>query len=192
MIKAIVFDFAGVVMSEGYWLWLGENIPNLESKKDYFLSISHKVDKGDITSEEFLAKLAEASHKTNDKVWEEMNELFKVNSEMINLIESLKKSYRVTLLSNFPHEWMTYLLKKYDLRKHFEVLVISSEHRVIKPEPEIFNLMLDNLKLRPEETVFIDDREVNIKGAEAVGMKGIVYSTDEKLRKDLHALEIII
>ncbi len=68
MIKAIIFDNAGVIMTEAYWLWLHDNIPGLEEKKDFFLDISHKVDKSEITPSQFLDHLAKASGKDSEQV----------------------------------------------------------------------------------------------------------------------------
>jgi FMN phosphatase YigB (HAD superfamily) len=56
-----------------------------------------------------------------------------------------------------------------------------------KPDPAIYRYVLKELGTRPEETLFIDDRQVNVDAADAMGMRGVLFSTVEKLRADLMA-----
>ena len=67
----------------------------------------------------------------------------------------------------------------------FDLLVWSYQLRVTKPDPAIYHYVLAKLGTRPEETLFIDDRQENVDGAIAMGMKGLVFTTVERLRNDL-------
>jgi HAD superfamily hydrolase (TIGR01509 family) len=69
----------------------------------------------------------------------------------------------------------------------FDVLVWSYQLRMAKPDPAIYRYALEKLGTRPEETLFIDDREVNVEAALGLGMKALVFTTVEKLRADLIA-----
>lgn len=190
MIKAIIFDNAGVIMTEAYWLWLHDNIPGLEEKKNFFLDISHKVDKGEIAPSQFLDHLAKASGKDSEQVQKEILNTFVLNEEVYKLMKKLKKNYKIGLLSNFISEWLRLLFNKFDLEKLFDAMVVSTEHNMIKPDPKIYHLITGMLKIRPQEAVFIDDRESNIKGAEDVGMKGILFKDAQDLKIKLKELDI--
>jgi FMN phosphatase YigB (HAD superfamily) len=58
---------------------------------------------------------------------------------------------------------------------------------IAKPEPAIYRHVLNELGVQPEETLFLDDKLVNIEAAQALGVRAIQFSTVEKLRKDLIA-----
>ena len=68
----------------------------------------------------------------------------------------------------------------------FEDVFISSEHRLIKPQHEIFEKFFDTFGLEPKECVFIDDAVTNIEGAWECGMSGVVFRGDAaELREEL-------
>src|SRR5579859_5751581 len=142
MIKAVIFDFAGVIGAEGYWLWLAENISNLEETKEFYLQLSHRVDKGDITAKEFIQTLAEKSRKPTETIWPEIFEKIIINQKMINLIQKLKQTYKVGLLTNFVNEWITEIINHHNLESYFDHIVVSSREKIIKPDAKIFHLML--------------------------------------------------
>ncbi|MBI2315180.1 hypothetical protein HYU93_03965 [Candidatus Daviesbacteria bacterium] len=89
MVKAIIFDNAGVIMSEAYWMWLGKNIPNLEEKRQFFMDISHQVDRETITPTQFLEHLAKETGKTVGQVKEEILNTSILNEEVYELMKKL-------------------------------------------------------------------------------------------------------
>lgn len=192
MIKAIIFDNAGVIMTEAYWLWLHENIPNLEEKKDFFLDISHKVDRAEIAPSQFLDHLAKASGKESGQVQKEILSTFVLDEEVYKLMRKLKRHYKIGLLSNFISEWLKILFEKFNLNELFDAMVVSTEHKMIKPDPKIYQLITQMLGVKPQEAIFIDDRESNITGAKNVGMKGILFKNLQDLNEKLEELNVTI
>ena len=87
---------------------------------------------------------------------------------------------------------MKELLKFYKLDKYFDVKVISSFYKMIKPNKEIYLKTLELLKVKPEEAIFIDDRLHNVDGGENAGIKSFLYTTNQKLKEDLKSCRIII
>lgn len=86
------------------------------------------------------------------------------------LIAELKdKGYKLYVLSNMSREFINFL-RQQEVYKNFDGDVISCEVGVVKPMPEIYDLLLDHFALDPSETIFIDDRKENI---EAAVQKGI-------------------
>lgn len=190
MIKAIIFDFAGVIGSEGYWLWLKENITDLDQTKDFFEELSHDVDRGTLAEKEFVAILAQKSGKPADTIIAEIFKKIEINPEILGLMRKLRKNYKVALLTNFLNELITQIIQRHSLAQYFDEMVISSREKLIKPDPEIFLRALERLGVKPVEALFIDDRQLNVDGSLRVGMKGLVYTTDKKLLEDLQALGI--
>src|ERR1035441_6325516 len=72
----------------------------------------------------------------------------------------------------------------------FDLLVWSYQLRVAKPDATIYRYALERLGTRPGETLFLDDKAENVDTAVALGMRGLVFSTVEKLRSDLIALKL--
>lgn len=79
--------------------------------------------------------------------------------------------------------------------KFFELFdggVVSYAEKLIKPEEEIYKIILDRYKLNPSETIFVDDVEANIEGANKVGIKSILFKDAKKLKEELNNLKIEI
>lgn len=105
-------------------------------------------------------------------------------------IQELKeRGYHVYLLSNYPE--MTFRIhqkEQFDFTDLVDGMVISAFEKISKPDPKIYQLLLDRYHLRAEECVFLDDRPVNIDAAVAAGMHGIVFRGQEEARAALEAL----
>lgn len=67
----------------------------------------------------------------------------------------------------------------------FRDIVVSGEEKLLKPDPAIYWLALDRFRLRPADVLFVDDRAINVAGAEAIGMKAHLFTTAEDLRDRL-------
>ena len=89
--------------------------------------------------------------------------------------QKLQKDYHLALLSNDVSEWSAYLRKKYDLNQYFEEIVISGDVGLRKPDRAIYELLLRRLQCRPENSVFIDDRQKNLIPAMRAGMRTIQF-----------------
>ncbi|MEK7522650.1 MAG: HAD family phosphatase [Patescibacteria group bacterium] len=186
MFKAIIFDFAGVIGTEGYSLWAKEQkAKGIESKSNYFHDISDDMDRGSISTQTFSQEVAKVVGIASSDVWKEISQKIKINNELLDLIINLKKKYKIGLLTNYSDVWMKELISKYELDKYFDSKVISSLHKVIKPEKQIYQISLDMLKIKSEEAIFFDDRQTNIDGGEKVGIKSFLFTTNQKLREDL-------
>jgi len=77
--------------------------------------------------------------------------------------------------------------REFDWLSRFDVLVWSYQLRMAKPDPAIYRHVLAELGTQPAETLFIDDRAVNVQAALALGFQAIEFSSVEKLRADLVA-----
>ena len=60
--------------------------------------------------------------------------------------------------------------------------------KIIKPDARLYRILLDRYGLKAEECVFTDDNPANIAGAEAVGIKGILFKNEKQLRAELEAV----
>lgn len=86
------------------------------------------------------------------------------------LIHDLKDAgYRLYVLSNMSREYIDFL-RRTDVYRYFDGDVISCEEHVVKPMPEIYDILIKRFSLTPAETLFIDDRKENTVAAEAKGI----------------------
>ncbi len=192
MIKAIIFDFAGVIGTDGYWIWLREKVSDLEKNRSYFQDLSRKVDKGIISNQEFVEAISKNIGISGEIVSREIIGKIKINFQLLNLISRLKKTYKIALLTNFTHEWIEELITTYKLDRYFDVKVISSLYKTIKPEKKIYLTAVNLLGVKPEEAIFIDDRQSNIDGGKNAGIKSLLFTTNQQFIEDLTNCGIVI
>lgn len=103
-------------------------------------------------------------------------------------LELKQRGLRTAILSNMGDNVLENMMREFDWLDRFDVLVWSFQLHMAKPDPAIYRYVLKELGTRPEETLFLDDRLVNIEAAQALGMQAVLFSTVEKLRTDLIAL----
>ncbi len=95
------------------------------------------------------------------------------------LIGELKQAgYKLFVLSNMSCEFIDYL-RRFPVYRLFDGEVVSCEEHAVKPEPQIYRILLERYGLRPDETLFIDDRRANIEAAEAMGIHGHLFDSHD-------------
>ncbi|MDX2775794.1 HAD-IA family hydrolase [Streptomyces caniscabiei] len=184
--KAIIFDFFDVFQRDAYKAWLTANdFPNIQE----YAAASRLLDKGMLSSSEFLQRLSDLS---GQKVtWESMGVGGAINAEVVAVAAALKERCSTALLSNAPSALLRGILAENDLERLFDQIVISSEVGYAKPDPGIFTIALDRLGVRPRDTVFIDDNSTHTSVAETLGIRGIQFLSVSQLKEELSQLEIL-
>ena len=100
--------------------------------------------------------------------------------ESIKVLKKLKKlNYECFVLSNWSAETFVGMTEDYPFLKLFDGMLISGEDKVMKPDSAIYELAKNRFNLNPKETVFIDDKQENIKAAKGLDFKTI-HLTDPK------------
>jgi|SRR5579883_660193 len=106
------------------------------------------------------------------------------------LLELRGAGLKTGLLSNMPFDMARHARRSFDWLRQLDSVVLSCELRLIKPDRAIYERSLEALGLQPSEACFIDDRDVNVEGARAVGIHALHFHTIDRLREDLAALGI--
>ncbi len=112
-----------------------------------------------------------------------------VNAAVINLIMKLRKKYAVASITDVSKTRVAYHRKR-SLYKPFRFVVFSCYAHVRKPHKKIYKIALKRLRLKPQECLFIDDKERNVKGARKVGMAAIQFRNVGKLKRGLKKLGV--
>jgi len=113
----------------------------------------------------------------------------RINPVVLDVITRLRPHYKQAILSNAVPSLLEMLRDRFQIVHLFDVIITSASIRVMKPDPQAYRAALDALRLRAEETVFIDDLRENIQGAKQLGMHAIHFETDhDDIRPLLSAL----
>ena len=105
------------------------------------------------------------------------------------LVEALDaKGVPLYAITNFSADfWPPFHERERAFFRRFRDIVVSGEVKLLKPDPAIYYLSLDRFGLRPRDVLFVDDRMINVDAAEAIGMRGHLFTTAEDLRDRLEA-----
>jgi putative hydrolase of the HAD superfamily len=98
-----------------------------------------------------------------------------------------QQGLRTAILSNIGDDVLSGVLSAFDWIHRFDLLVWSYQLGIAKPDPAIYRYTLAQLDSKPEETLFIDDKLVNVEAAQALGIQAFLYTSVEQLRADLIA-----
>ncbi|MFM5878460.1 HAD family hydrolase [Aeromonas sanarellii] len=104
---------------------------------------------------------------------------------MVALIEELHGAgHALYALSNMGHASIDWL-ERQDFWRFFSGKVVSARVRMMKPEPDIYRYLLVSFDLQAEECLFIDDSPANVAAAEALGLRGLVFTDEPRCRQHL-------
>ena len=105
------------------------------------------------------------------------------------LVEALEaRGVPLYALTNFSADfWPPFHARERAFFERFRGIVVSGEVKLLKPDPAIYWLALDRFRLRPAETLFVDDRAINVEAARAVGMKAHLFAGADDLEARLRA-----
>jgi HAD superfamily hydrolase (TIGR01509 family) len=210
MYKYIVFDFGGVIMNFGHDAGEGKKTTGIPGDLSRIFNISldkaeeiwreHKVSliKGLESPRNFIDKINAHLGLSVDpeiaiKYWEEGYALKRenINWELVELIKQLKSSYKILLLSdaiNLNRGKDKWIIELDDL---FDQIYRSYETHTQKPDEKAYLNMLEKIPANGSECLFIDDVQANVDGGNSVGIKSLLYTELEKLRKDLEIEKVI-
>lgn len=187
MIKAIIFDCFGVLVTEGWHPLLDDYFSNSAEQRNTAIKIHNDANRGAINFQTYSEKLAKLGGVSQELISEYLDRS-RPNRKLLDYIETqLKPNYKVAILSNASNDWLKDLLTPEQINL-FDDIVLSYKTNFIKPEPAIYKLILDNLKVEPSEVIFIDDSQRQIEGGKNVGIKSILYQDFDQMKNDLEKL----
>ncbi len=198
MITTIIFDLSEVYL---HGMWGIEAVIEKTIQKEvpddalYLTSEAQQFHLGQITEEAFWQAMIQKYDWPISVA--ELKKIIRQNMTEIKgtreIIETLKThGYRLGLLSVHAKEWIEHCETEFDYHKLFHSVMYSFEVQVCKPEPKAFELILEKLDVTAEECLFIDDSEINIAAAQALGIQTIQFENPTQLKQALSKLGIKI
>ncbi|MEA3505384.1 MAG: HAD-IA family hydrolase [Bacteroidota bacterium] len=195
-VKNIIFDFGGIIIDIDYsavkqaFIDVGMRDPDKFYKHDSHAKIVEDFECGLVSPAKFREEIisdmvSPINYDAFDTAW---NAIIKtIPRKRVELIDELSKKYRVFLLSNtnsihynkYTSEFReTYKRELIDL---FDKAYFSFEMKLRKPDKQIFDKVLKTENLIANETLFVDDSEINIEAAKSVGLKVLYKPQKEEL-----------
>jgi len=179
---AIVFDLFGVVCSEIAPYWLADYLSSAEAlrvKKE----VIGAADTGEISQPALFERLSRLTGVPADQVEAQWWAYVQIDTKVVALIRTLRARFKIGLLTNSPSPFCRRILAEHELAGLFDAVVVSSEHRVAKPDRKIYEVVLSELGVQPAEALMIDDNPANVGGAIAAGMRGLLFHSYEELQR---------
>jgi len=183
MIKAIIFDFYGVLCSEKFWHQLKAD-PKVASD---FKRMAEELHLGDLSWRDFIDKIAAQTNRRAEDI-ATAYAAEHINVPLVDYINKLRPKYKTGLLSNAAYEAFEPRGREIGFDKLFDCTVVSSQIGVTKPDPRIYRHILQKLDVESAESVYIDDSPRLAEAARQLGMKAIHYRDFEQMKAELEAL----
>jgi putative hydrolase of the HAD superfamily len=113
----------------------------------------------------------------------------RANAVMVAWLGQLRRGgIKTGLLSNMHPAMISYLRENFDWLELFDFKTFSAEVRMIKPDPAIYEHTLRGLGVKAAETLFLDDREINVQAARELGIHALQFRSVAQLRQELEAM----
>ncbi len=197
-LRAVVFDYGMVLTGQpdavAHAALLRLTGLPLELFEPLYWADRQAYDEGKLTGIAYWQKLLrEAGLPTERESVEELNRwdarLWTVQNPVMLAwqLELKRRGLLTAILSNIGDAVLASMEREFDWIHRFDVRVWSYQLGVAKPDPAIYRHTLAELGVQPEETLFIDDKRVNIEAAQALGIQAIEFSSVERLREELIA-----
>lgn len=192
-IKNIVFDLGRVLIKFEPKEYIQQNVPE-EKREDFYNGIFGStewlmLDRGTLSYEDakkIFKERVPGADKQIDRLFDvDLFEILQPIEENVKLLPKLKEKYNLYILSNFHQPAFEHIFKKYDFFRLFDGHTVSCYYYLLKPEKEIYDILIDKFNLIPKETVFIDDTKVNIDACEKEGIRGIHLPDYTELKQKL-------
>jgi epoxide hydrolase-like predicted phosphatase len=196
-IRAINFDLGGVLLRTADFsprdrlaMRLGMTRHELEN----FIfggESGEKAQRGEISVRQHWEILREKLNCSPQDFQALVDEFFaqdELDQALIVYIRKLHRSYKTALLSNAWGDMRQVVAERWHFEDAFDIMIISAEVGMVKPDPRIFQLVLDELGVQPSQAVFVDDVLRNVEGAWAVGMHAIQFQTTQQVKDDLEGM----
>ncbi len=174
--KAIILDMYGVIVrqtGEDFVPYVQRTFPDL--RPEDITPTWFKADVSELTSLEVWEALGFKGDI--EKIEKEYLDTMEINHGFYDFITSVSKHYKTAIISNDSSRWSKYLREKFDINHYFDVISISGDLKIQKPDERIFQHTIEQLGCKAEDCYYIDDREDNLEAASKVGMNAVLFNS---------------
>lgn len=195
-IKVIVFDLGGVVVHGSYLEFINhycrECLTPMGLKK--ILALERQVNLGNLTQTQFYKSLRNVFgiHLSSREMHKIIIKKSHKDKRLLKVIKNLGKKRTVMFTNTIGNMAMEVMrIQKIPTRRLFKKVFLSTKMHLVKPDEKAYQFILKKLKVRPQETLMVDDRDINIQGAKKTGMNGIIYKNAQQFSRELKKYELV-
>lgn len=197
MIKTIIFDIGNVLVDfrwEQFFRKFCKDEKTFQALSQATVKSEqwHELDRGILSDEEILLSFIQNDPSVENEirsVFQNLDGILSLFDYTIPWIRDLKsRGYQVLVLSNFSNKFHIDCAKDMQFLKETDGGILSYKDKLIKPDPNIYKLLLDRYHLNACECVFLDDLKRNTDAANGLGIQTIHFISKEDADKQLKKL----
>jgi len=200
VIKAVIFDFGGVLAEEGFREGLKAiAIKNRLAPEEFFKTAEEAIHEtgyvtGKAEEKNYWNSLRQKTgiKGRDEELREEILKRFVLRQEMLEYVKKIKAAGFVTAILSDQTDWLDELNAKTPFYYYFDHVFNSFNIKKSKKDPSVFRDVCSSLGIKPDEAIFIDDNTGHIKRASGVGMRTILFTNVDDFAKEIKKWGILL
>jgi len=174
--KALILDYGGVIA--------------LRKKTDFEpifpdFKMWNQASRGEIPEEKLWQTIEQYTGKNTKEL---IGLLFKeklLNRPLVDYLKTNKSKFKLGLINNGLYKMLEKAIGEWGLNEIFDVILNSAQEKISKPDPKIFLLACKKLGVKPQDCLYVDDKQKHVKAAKSLGMKGFTYTNFKSFEKQI-------
>lgn len=198
-IKGVIFDIGGVlidpeksfdVIFEDFARALGAEPKKMVALHARYLN---RMLSGKMSAPQFFAVIKKEFYLRGniERLWlKTATKHITLNERLLKVTDKMRAHYQLALLSNVSGP-RSLVDREFDLYKHFDHAFLSYKLHMQKPSKRMFRYALKKMRLKPNEALFVDDKEANLNAARALGIKSVQFNNNAQLLTEFKRLGLV-
>lgn len=174
--KAILLDMYGVIVKQtgdDFVPYVQQTFPELDPEE--IIKPWNKANMGEWSSLEIWATVGFQGDL--EKIERNYLDTIELNDGFLDFIKAVRNKYKLAIISNDSSRWSKYLREKFNINQYFDVISISGDLKIRKPDERIFRLTIEKLAVDAAECLYVDDRRGYLGAANRLGMNTILFNS---------------
>src|SRR5579884_1855768 len=157
MIKAVIFDCFGVIMTDALKVVRAELLSTRPEAAKELIDTVHATNRGLVSAAVLSRKIASLLHMSPKQCEAFLSQGEVRDQRVLDFVAELRRTYKTALLSNVSRGGLAQRFTAEELDHYFDVVVVSGDVGFAKPEAAVYEMTADRLGVRPNECVMVDD-----------------------------------
>lgn len=187
MIKALIFDCFGVFYADPVFAYMRDSA-TLPDKAAALHLLDEQAARGRLSKDGFVTQAASVIGATENEVERRFFHSSERNETLIQLVCVLRRTYKIGMLSNIGSDMMDGFFPPEEREKLFDVVILSGDTKMAKPDRAIFELICERLGVELNEAVMIDDMQTTCDIVKTFGMQSVCYKDFKQCKSALDTI----